>query len=361
MRKTAASMENRDGSIEGGVAGSVGRLVAMPTAALLDPGNFFKFLSGMPKKDAQRVIDTMSKAHPEELKDVLVNLGGTNLVSDFKRLYNSKQISIPEKILGALSEIPTTIGASLNRADHYNPLTNSVTSYSGNPHVLEHELGHAVDFNKRKGLERSLYSTAPVLIGAAGVATGMKPASDAAIALRNLLVEARATSGALKVTKKERPGEAAASRNVLFPAYGSYVGGAGTGLAGLAAFAGKKHLSPKAIAALLIAGAVAPIAGILGGHAVARIYNATHKDAKEKTSSESMATELEKISKVLTTSGRKHVAEKNFALPGGRYPIHDSAHARNALARVAQHGTPSEQARVRAAVEKSTQASRPQK
>lgn len=52
----------------------------------------------------------------------------------------------------------------------------------------------------------------------------------------------------------------------------------------------------------------------------------------------------------LTAGARKRVADKNFALPGRRYPIHDLAHARNALARVSQHGTPSEKSRVRAAV-----------
>jgi Family of unknown function (DUF6582) len=53
----------------------------------------------------------------------------------------------------------------------------------------------------------------------------------------------------------------------------------------------------------------------------------------------------------LSAQGRKHIAEHNFALPAERkYPIHDIAHARNALARVAQHGSSSEQARVRAAV-----------
>src|SRR6185312_5780587 len=44
---------------------------------------------------------------------------------------------------------------------------------------------------------------------------------------------------------------------------------------------------------------------------------------------------------------------KSFALPGKRkYPIPDKAHARNALARVAQHGTPAEQKKVEAAVRK---------
>lgn len=50
---------------------------------------------------------------------------------------------------------------------------------------------------------------------------------------------------------------------------------------------------------------------------------------------------------VLTAEGRKHIAEDNFALPGRRYPIHDLAHARNALAR--SSGKP-EEGKVRVAV-----------
>jgi hypothetical protein len=59
-----------------------------------------------------------------------------------------------------------------------------------------------------------------------------------------------------------------------------------------------------------------------------------------------------KLAKVLTEKGRKQIKGKNFALPGRRYPIQDTVHARNALARVAQHGTPEEQATVKAKVEK---------
>jgi hypothetical protein len=55
----------------------------------------------------------------------------------------------------------------------------------------------------------------------------------------------------------------------------------------------------------------------------------------------------------LSYQHRKHLPKKSFAEPGKRaYPIMDMNHARNALARVAQHGSPSEQARVRAAVHK---------
>lgn len=54
----------------------------------------------------------------------------------------------------------------------------------------------------------------------------------------------------------------------------------------------------------------------------------------------------------LTSKGRKRMSSKAFALPGKRYPINDKAHARNALARVAQHGTPAQKKAVRAKVTK---------
>lgn len=55
----------------------------------------------------------------------------------------------------------------------------------------------------------------------------------------------------------------------------------------------------------------------------------------------------------LSTSTRNALPKSSFAEPGRRaYPIEDESHARNALARVSQHGTSSEKAAVRAAVKK---------
>lgn len=54
----------------------------------------------------------------------------------------------------------------------------------------------------------------------------------------------------------------------------------------------------------------------------------------------------------LTSEQRKRLKKSSFALPGGRYPIEDASHARNALSRVAQNGTPAEKAKVRAAVKR---------
>lgn len=62
----------------------------------------------------------------------------------------------------------------------------------------------------------------------------------------------------------------------------------------------------------------------------------------------------------LSAKERQSLPKSDFALPGkgegpkgagsGSYPIPDANHARNALARVAQHGSPAEKAKVRAAV-----------
>jgi hypothetical protein len=49
----------------------------------------------------------------------------------------------------------------------------------------------------------------------------------------------------------------------------------------------------------------------------------------------------------LSTAARKGIPTGKFALPGRRYPIEDKVHARNALARVSQKGTPAEKAVVR--------------
>lgn len=49
----------------------------------------------------------------------------------------------------------------------------------------------------------------------------------------------------------------------------------------------------------------------------------------------------------LTASKRNKLPAKDFAVKGRRYPVHDRAHARNALARVSQHGTAQEKAAVR--------------
>lgn len=63
---------------------------------------------------------------------------------------------------------------------------------------------------------------------------------------------------------------------------------------------------------------------------------------------------------ILSTQQRKRLPSSDFALPGrgsgpsgkgsGSYPIPDASHARNALSRVSQFGSPAEKSAVRAKV-----------
>lgn len=64
-------------------------------------------------------------------------------------------------------------------------------------------------------------------------------------------------------------------------------------------------------------------------------------------------TKTKTSTKKLSAKSRSKMSKKSFALPGKKaYPIHDNSHARNALARVAQHGTKAQQKTVRRAVTK---------
>lgn len=52
----------------------------------------------------------------------------------------------------------------------------------------------------------------------------------------------------------------------------------------------------------------------------------------------------------LTTKARKAIPTEKFAGPDRSYPIEDASHARNALSRVSQFGSPSLKAKVRAKI-----------
>lgn len=52
----------------------------------------------------------------------------------------------------------------------------------------------------------------------------------------------------------------------------------------------------------------------------------------------------------LTTHARKALPKSDFAGPGRSYPDENKSHARNALARVSEYGTPAVKAEVRAKV-----------
>ncbi|MFH1571638.1 MAG: hypothetical protein ABIL09_26855 [Gemmatimonadota bacterium] len=94
----------------------------------------------------------------------------------------------------------------------------------------------------------------------------------------------------------------------------------------------------------------APDAGQQVLTALGRFLVDAFPDVEPNEWPEAVCSALEMPQGELSGEQRKKLPGSDFALPGRRYPIHDEAHARNALARVAQHGSPEEQAKVRAAV-----------
>ncbi len=96
----------------------------------------------------------------------------------------------------------------LGLGDHYNPMTNTVHIYSGHKSIALHEAGHAKDFARRSS--KALYALLYIVPGAA------------------LYVEAQATGDAIGYDIAHGLTEdLKADYRILYPAYGTYVGGLG--------------------------------------------------------------------------------------------------------------------------------------
>lgn len=105
----------------------------------------------------KKILEKMEEQNPEELKNVVVHLGGTRNISDALRTITNRKVGIFSRI-GNVIRLPgrlltSTVG-NVARGDHYDPMSNAVVLYDDNPAVLTHELGHAIDYNRYKGWGR---------------------------------------------------------------------------------------------------------------------------------------------------------------------------------------------------------------
>lgn len=155
--KQADATISRGSLLERGTANTVGRLGSILSgipliagySALEDPGS---------KKNRQQHIDTvrlLEKARPEQLGDVAVRLGGTDVLSDLGRVWTNKRTGPLGKVLGTVKTPLAAILGNLFRMSHYNPEANSLTQYINKQPVTEHELGHAIDLNDVGGPVRN--------------------------------------------------------------------------------------------------------------------------------------------------------------------------------------------------------------
>ena len=132
---------------------------------------------------------------------------------DLARLVTNHCVAWPYRLLLGLpttliSEVllPGRIFGGLVSGDHYNPFTNTVSLYSDLPAVALHEAGHVHDFNEHRF--KGTYASLRLL-----------PFVD-------LHQESEATEEAIEYFANTRQyDQEIAAYKILYPAYGSYVGG----------------------------------------------------------------------------------------------------------------------------------------
>ncbi len=128
---------------------------------------------------------------------------------DWRRLVKNKRVAAPWRYtFGAVfTAYETVVPGRIFGGDHYNPFTDTIHLYSDVPAIGIHEAAHAKDFARRK--YKGTYAAAYCL------------------PLVPLYHESLASGDALDwMELNHPPAEQREAYNVLYPAYGTYVGSA---------------------------------------------------------------------------------------------------------------------------------------
>jgi hypothetical protein len=143
-----------------------------------------------------------------ELDHVKVRINQYEPLEDWKRLTKNRTVGWPYRYtIGALSVAGETLfPGRLFGGDHYNPWTATIHLYSDVPSIALHEGGHAKDFTRRN------------LPGTYGLVGGLP--------FVNLWPEAIASGDAIAYAEKQgEPKLEKETYRILYPAYGTYLGG----------------------------------------------------------------------------------------------------------------------------------------
>lgn len=257
-RFVKAALHVEEGSVgQRLLASTLGRLnpnnlvaLAMTDKAYSDPTRdllFRKKKNNLAKY--KKDFNNLAKYDPEALKDTVISLGGGNFIDDYLykknrgegdrwyqrlggRVLQNSKTGPYGKLVGML-QAPYSFLADAGRASHYNPFADRAVLYQDEPAIGQHELGHALDFNKlyganpgtsdQKGISGALVRQAKGVLRDAYMHSYTIP-------FVNLLHEGRAnylSSQALKATLSPEEYETQARRRtqVLPAGYGSYLGG----------------------------------------------------------------------------------------------------------------------------------------
>ncbi len=144
-----------------------------------------------------------------DLDHVKVAINQYDPLDDWRRRRANKTMGWGYRYtFGALSVVGEAIlPGRVFGGDHYNPFTGTIHLYSDVPAIALHEGGHAKDFTRRQ------------LPGTYAIASGLP--------LISLWPEAIATADAIAYAEQHQdPDLERESYRILYPAYGTYVGGA---------------------------------------------------------------------------------------------------------------------------------------
>ena len=144
-----------------------------------------------------------------DLHHIKVRLNQYAPLQDLKRLYRNKTVGAGYRYtLGLLSVAGEAVfPGRIIGMDHYNPYTATAHIYSDIPSIGLHEAAHAKDFSRRK--YPGTYALAYLIPGV--------PLWHERVATRDVMDY---------VTKQEDPDLQREAYRILYPAYGTYVGGA---------------------------------------------------------------------------------------------------------------------------------------
>lgn len=164
-----AARVGRPDPVSGLAAATVGRIGGLPNLILSR-----HMLSNADPGVTDSRVSQYSDMESEALRDVVVRTDGSNFLDDYLykddpdkanprkkkkwyqrvggRVWHNPNTSLPMKALATAMSPMNYLSHTLQRASHYDPTTNAVNNYGNEPAVLEHELGHAIDFNDLYGL-----------------------------------------------------------------------------------------------------------------------------------------------------------------------------------------------------------------
>lgn len=241
--------------------------------------NFYGVSNPENEKKIQRAVAMMKKKYPDRLKNVTIRHGGGNLVEDYKNIWNNKKTFLPQKLLDSIVHPLVYAQTNISRADHYNPATNTANIWNKVPAISMHELGHAVDFNKKKDLNSKLYNASFELTG-----RGLQNLKIPGLRELNPMTqwaETQANKNVFKATPKEE--DKSELRRRLWPARGTYVGGALGAAAGLFMNPGlyQGNINQESLQDLskyILGGAVG---GAVGGRGIAEATSYYHKNKRK--------------------------------------------------------------------------------